>query len=64
MDPLNAIGGIGGTSGIVLGCAFLVYKFCKGRRLHTKSGCIDIQLSAEVEQETERKQDPESKEDD
>jgi len=60
MDPLNTIGGIGGTSGIILGCAFLIYKFCKGRRFHTKSGCIDIQLSAEVRQEPDP--EPESKE--
>ena len=59
MDPLNTIGGIGGTSGIILGCAFLIYKFCKGRRFHSKSGCIDIQLSAEVRQEAERGQEPE-----
>jgi len=48
MDLLSTISGIGGIGGVTLGVAFIIYKCCKGRRLHTRSGCIDINLSAEV----------------
>jgi len=59
MDTLSTISGIGGIGGVTLGIAFIIYRCCKGRRFHSKSGCIDISLSAEV-----RPEDPEeSKED-
>lgn len=51
MDVFSTISGIGGLGSIVLGCAFLLFKCCKGRKFHTKSGCIDIELSAEVSPE-------------
>ena len=48
MDTLSTIGGISSAGGVILGCGFLIYRCCKGRRFHSKSGCIDISLSAEV----------------
>ena len=56
MDVFTAISGIGGVGAIILGCSILLYKCCRGRRIHTKSGCISIDLSNDVhphpEQET------------
>ena len=48
MDLFSTIAGLSGAGGVALGCGFLLYRCCKGRRFHSKSGCIDIQLSAEV----------------
>lgn len=56
MDTLSAISGLGGSAGVVLGVAFIFYRCCKGRRLHTKSGCIDINLSSEIRPEPEEKE--------
>ena len=53
MDMLSTISGIGGIGGVTLGVAFIIYRCCKGRRFHSKSGCIDINLSSEVSPEPE-----------
>lgn len=60
MDLLSTISGISGIGGVTLGVVFIIYKCCKGRRLHTKSGCIDINLSAEVRPEDPQEESKES----
>jgi len=51
MDLFNTIAGLSGAGGVILGCGFLIYRCCKGRRFHSKSGCIDIDLSNDVHPE-------------
>jgi len=34
----------GGIGACVLGCSFILYKCCQGRKCHSKSGCIDINI--------------------
>jgi len=53
MDVFSVISSIGGIGTIILGCAFLLYKCCKNRRFHSKSGCISIDLSNDVHPEPE-----------
>jgi len=58
MEALSTISGIGGAGTIILGCSFLLYRCCKNRRFHSKSGCIDIQLSSDqVHPEIESKEE-------
>jgi len=58
MEALSMISGIGGVGAIILGCSILLYKCCRGRRFHSKSGCIDIQLSSDqVHPEIESKEE-------
>ena len=35
----------GGIGTITLGALFIVYRICKGRKFHTKSGCIELDIT-------------------
>lgn len=37
----------GGASAIILAVLFLLFKFCKDRRLRTHSGCIDLEFGSD-----------------
>jgi len=48
MDLLSTVAGLGGAGGVIIGVVFIIYKCCKGKKFHSKSGCISIDLSNEV----------------
>jgi len=56
MDVISMVTGLGGIGGVAFGISFLLYKCCRGRRFHSKSGCIDITVSAEVHPEQDSKE--------